>query len=215
MLATRAGFRELGTMSQRLAVHVVDDNHTRRAEIARAALALGHHAEVYADPAELAAHAPRDGIVIALEDAVQGGVSGLIGLLNREGRWLAVIATSASPSIDKAVAAIRQGALDYLPLPLEPARLAAAIDAAVEDGDALRSERARRFEARARLERLSPREREVLALMAAALTNKEIGRSLGISPRTVEIHRTNALTKLAVGHSIAAVTLYRDATSGD
>lgn len=198
-------------MSARLAVHVLDDDHARRAQIARCALALGHHAEVYANPAELAAHAPRDGVVVALEDAVQGGVSGLMGLLNREGRWLAVIATSHSPSIDKAVSAIKQGALDYLPLPLDPQRLAQAIDAVAAEAGAMRAERSRQVSARARLEALSAREREVVALMSRALTNKEIARELGISPRTVEIHRTNALTKLGVGHSIAAVTMYLEA----
>jgi RNA polymerase sigma factor (sigma-70 family) len=201
-------------MPRRLAIHVLDDDHGRRAQIARCAIALGHHAEVYSDPAELAAHAPRDGLVIALEDAVQGGVSGLLGLLNREGRWLAVIATSANPTIDKAVAAIRQGALDYLPLPLQPQRLAQAIGAVAEESETIHAERSRQVEARALVGRLSPREREVVGLMAAARTNKEIGRELGISPRTVEIHRTNALAKLGVGHSIAAVTLFRDAGSG-
>ena len=198
-------------MPPRLAVHVLDDNHARRAQIARCALALGHHAEVYADPAELAAHAPQDGVVVALEDAVQGGVSGLIGLLNREGRWLAVIATSASPSIDKAVSAIKQGALDYLSLPLDPTRLARAIEQVAAEAQALRGDRSRRVAARVRLNSLSTREREVVALMAEALTNKAIARRLGISPRTVEIHRTNALTKLGVDHSIAAVTLYLEA----
>jgi FixJ family two-component response regulator len=198
-------------MPPRLAVHVLDDDHARRAQIARCALALGHHAEVYADPAELAAHAPQDGVVVALEDAVQGGVSGLIGLLNREGRWLAVIATSPTPSIDKAVSAIKQGALDYLPLPLDPERLAQAIEAVAAEAQAMRGDRARRVAARARLESLSVREREVVALMAEALTNKAIARQLGISPRTVEIHRTNALAKLGVGHSIAAVTLFLEA----
>jgi len=48
-------------MSARLAVHVLDDDHARRAQIARCAYALGHHAEVYSDPAELAAHAPDGG----------------------------------------------------------------------------------------------------------------------------------------------------------
>ena len=198
-------------MPPRLAVHVLDDNHARRAQIARCALALGHHAEVYADPAELAAHAPQDGVVVALEDAVQGGVSGLIGLLNREGRWLAVIATSASPSIDKAVSAIKQGALDYLSLPLDPTRLARAIEQVAAEAQALRGDRSRRVAARVRLNSLSTREREVVALMAQALTNKAIARRLGISPRTVEIHRTNALTKLGVGHSIAAVTMFLEA----
>ena len=198
-------------MPPRLAVHVLDDNHARRAQIARCALALGHHAEVYADPAELAAHAPQDGVVVALEDAIQGGVSGLIGLLNREGRWLAVIATSSTPTIDKAISAIKQGALDYLSLPLDPDRLAQAIEAVSAEADALQGDRSRKVAARARLNALSTREREVVALMAQALTNKAIARRLGISPRTVEIHRTNALTKLGVGHSIAAVTMFLEA----
>ena len=198
-------------MPPRLAVHVLDDDHARRAQIARCALALGHHAEVYADPAELAAHAPQDGVVVALEDAVQGGVSGLLGLLNRDGRWLAVIATSRTPSIDKAVSAIKQGALDYLPLPLDPERLAQAIETVAAQAETLSEDRSRRSAARARLAALSAREREVVSLMAAALTNKAIARRLGISPRTVEIHRTNALTKLGVDHSIAAVTLYLEA----
>lgn len=171
-------------------------------------MAMGHHAEVYADPEELAAHAPHDGVVVALEDAMRDGVSGLIGLLNREGRWLAIIATSADPSIDKAVSAIKQGALDYLSLPLDPARLARAIDEVAAEAGRMHAGRSRQVEARARLATLSGREREVVALMARALTNKEIARTLGISPRTVEIHRTHALTKLGVSHSIAAVTLF-------
>ena len=198
-------------MPPRLAVHVLDDNHARRAQIARCALALGHHAEVYADPAELAAHAPQDGVVVALEDAIQGGVSGLIGLLNQEGRWLAVIATSSTPTIDKAISAIKQGALDYLSLPLDPDRLAQAIEAVSAEAEALQGDRSRKVAARARLNALSTREREVVALMAQALTNTAIARRLGISPRTVEIHRTNALTKLGVGHSIAAVTMFLEA----
>ena len=56
-------------MSSRLAIHVLDDDHARRAQIARFAYALGHHAEVYSDPHELAAHAPEGGVVVALEEA--------------------------------------------------------------------------------------------------------------------------------------------------
>ena len=55
------------------------------------------------------------------------------------------------------------------------------------------------------------REREVVGLMANGQTNKEIGRTLGISPRTVEIHRTNALSKLAARHSSEAVRLWLEA----
>lgn len=198
-------------MSSRLAIHVLDDDHARRAQIARFAYALGHHAEVYSDPHELAAHAPEGGVVVALEDAVGGGVSGLRGLLNREGRWLAIIATSTNPSIAKAVQAIKDGALDYLPLPLEEHELSRVLDTVASEATELRARNQRKLDSRARIARLSMREREVVGLMANGQTNKEIGRTLGISPRTVEIHRTNALSKLAARHSSEAVRLWLEA----
>ena len=194
-------------MQPRLPIHVLDSDHGRRAQIARCAYALGHHAEVYSDPAELAAFAPEGGVVVALEDAVRGGVSGLMGLLNREGRWLGVIATSSNPSIAKAVQAIKQGALDYLPLPFDENHLSQAIAKVSAEAEFRRSRQMRQSAAKSRLARLSTREREVVERMAKGLTNKEIGRDLGISPRTVEIHRTNALTKLAARHSAEAIRL--------
>lgn len=194
-------------MQPRLPIHVLDSDHGRRAQIARCAYALGHHAEVYSDPAELAAFAPEGGVVVALEDAIRGGVSGLMGLLNREGRWLGVIATSSNPTIAKAVEAIKQGALDYLPLPLDEQHLSSAIAKVSAEAEFRRSRQMRQGAARSRLARLSPREREVVERMAQGLTNKEIGRELEISPRTVEIHRTNALSKLAARHSAEAIRL--------
>jgi len=201
-------------MSVRLAIHVLDDDHARRAQIARFAYALGHHAEVYSDPHELAAHAPEGGVVVALEDAVGGGVSGLRGLLNREGRWLAIIATSPNPSIAKAVQAIKDGALDYLPLPLEPQQFVRVLQEVAAAAGGVRAPHQRALDARTRIARLSPRERDVVARMARGLTNKEIGRELGISPRTVEIHRTNAIAKLAARHSTEAVRLWLEAGGG-
>jgi FixJ family two-component response regulator len=198
-------------MALRLAIHVLDDDHARRAQIARFAYALGHHAEVYSDPNELAAHAPEGGVVVTLEDAVSGGVSGLRGLLNREGRWLAIIATSPSPSIAKAVQAIKDGALGYLPLPLDKQELSRVLETVASEAIELRAQNQRKLDSKARIARLSLREREVVGLMAGGQTNKEIGRTLGISPRTVEIHRTNALGKLAARHSSEAVRLWLEA----
>lgn len=195
-------------------IHVLDSDHGRRAQIARCAYALGHHAEVYSDPAELAAYAPENGVVVALEDAILGGVTGLMGLLNREGRWLGVIATSSNPSIAKAVQAIKHGALDYLPLPLDEQDLSRAIQKVSAESEFRRVRQMRQNDARFRFAKLSVREREVVDRMAQGLTNKEIGRELSISPRTVEIHRTNALTKLAARHSAEAIRLCLEAGDG-
>src|SRR5687768_14715537 len=161
-------------MASRLAIHVLDDDHARRAQIARFAYALGHHAEVYSDPYELAAHAPEGGVVVALEDAVGGGISGLRGLLNREGRWLAIIATSTNPSIAKAVQAIKDGALDYLPLPLQERELSRVLDTVASEASEQRAQHQRKLDSQARIALLSSREREVVGLMASGQTNKEI-----------------------------------------
>ena len=194
-------------MQPRPPIHVLDGDHDRRDQIVRCAYALGHHAEVFSDPAELLAFAPEGGVVVALEGAVHGGVPGLMGLLNREGRWLAVIVTSSTPSIAKAVQAIRHGALDFLPLPFDEQNLSLAITKASAEAEFRRHRQMRQSAARTRLARLSAREREVVEWMAKGLTNKEMGRELDISPRTVEIHRTNALSKLAARHSAEAIRL--------
>lgn len=214
-LASAGGERKQVAVPPRLAIHVLDDDHARRAQIARCAYALGHHAEVYSDPVELAQYAPEGGVVVALEDVLSGGVSGLRGLLNRQGRWLAIIASSSTPSIAKAVQAIKDGALDYLPLPFEEQQLSRMLETVAGEAAGLRAERQRQIDARARIARLSTREREVVARMASGLTNKAIGRDLGISSRTVEIHRTNALAKLDAGHSAEAVRLWLESGEDD
>ena len=110
---------------------------------------------------------------------------------------------------------------------LPPDQLAAVDNWAASEGIALsRPEAVRRLvakglerhagqiKAEARLARLTTREREVLSGMADGLTNKEIGSKLEISPRTVEIHRTNALSKLGARNSTDAVRTWLEADKG-
>jgi two-component system, LuxR family, response regulator FixJ len=72
--------------------------------------------------------------------------------------------------------------------------------------------RLREVMARSRVQKLTPREREVLAGMADGLSNRLIGDRLAISPRTVEIHRANMLNKLGANHTSEAIRIAVEAS---
>lgn len=201
-------------MEQRLVLHCVDHDSRIRAELARALFDLGCHAEVYSSLRELLDHHPRDGIVLARDNPQLGGIASFIDALGEVGVWLPVIATDTQPTTARIVAAMKAGSLDYLPLPVEAGRLAAMLDAIGDEAERRREARQRMIEARNRIAALSNREREVLEWLAGGSSNKSIARQLDISPRTVEIHRANMMSKLGAKHPADAVRLSFEAGLG-
>jgi two-component system, LuxR family, response regulator FixJ len=198
-------------MDERLALHCIDGDSRSRAELARAAFALGHHAEVYGSVEELAEHQPREGILLARDESDHGGIGVLIEQITALGVWLPVVATGEDPDTDRIVAAIKAGALDFLPLPIQQDRLAAILRRIDEEARNKVAERRRMIAARERIASLSNREREVLEWLIEGSSNKAIARELEISPRTVEIHRANMMTKLGARHAAEAVRLRMEA----
>jgi FixJ family two-component response regulator len=102
------------------------------------------------------------------------------------------------PEVDSAVLAMKAGATDVFPKPIDSERLVRAVrDALRQDiqlGTVARDGR-RSIEVRG-FDQLTPREREVLQLITNGQSNKEAGRELGISPRTIEVHRARVMEKL-------------------
>lgn len=194
-------------MEQRQNLHIVGGSSRSRAEQAHLGFDLGHHCEVYADTAELLSYNPDRGIVLAYDDPERGGVARVLRALAVDGKWLPVVGTSFEPRPGRVVEAIKAGALDYLALPLREERLADAIARIGGEADAYAEARRKMVEARNRIAALSPREREVLDWLAEGCSNKMIARELSISPRTVEIHRANMMSKLGARHAAEAVRL--------
>jgi len=195
----------------RTTLHIVGGESRSRAEQACLAFALGHHAEVYADLEELLDRPPQDGVVIAAEEGRADLVSRLIARLDEHGIWLPVVIATRDPDVDRAVTAIKAGALDYLRLPLEIGAFARRLVGILGEARKYIARHRREIDARCDITLLSPRECQVLELLSAGCANKEIGRRLDISPRTVEIHRSNMMTKLNAGHVADAVRLWIDA----
>lgn len=198
-------------MKHKASLHFINSCSRQRAELAQVGFALGHHCEVYGDLSELAVHPPRDGIIIARDTAEEGGVAMIFDRLGRLGIWLPVIAVDVQPRPNRIVAAIKAGALDYLALPLDPERFTRCLTRIEAEAEQFGAARRRMIEARDRISTLSSREREVLDWSAEGSSNKTIARELDISPRTVEIHRANMMTKLGARHAAEAVRLKLEA----
>lgn len=191
---------------------LVDGDLRRRAAISHDLSGRGIHVEPFETVTELSGHWPRQGLVLIhdLDDAV----SSLTDRLIESGNWLPVVAFGEAPRARRIVNAILQGAIDYIVWPFEDAELTSTLETAPGRAENVGNARLREAAARSRLERLTPREREVLSGMAAGHSNRAIAEQLAISPRTVEIHRSNMLHKIGAAHTSEAVRIAIEASLG-
>lgn len=197
-----------------ITLHIVGGESRSRAEQARIAFGLGHHAEVYADMDELLTRPPRDGLLLLADEETGGFPATTIERLADRGVWLPVVVTAAETNAgtERAVNAIKGGAIDYLTLPLHAADFSTKLPKLIHEASGQAASRRRLIEARGQMSRLSRRESEVLELLSAGSSNKEIARRLEISPRTVEIHRANMMSKLGANHAADAIRTWLDAS---
>ena len=153
---------------------------------------------------------PSHGALMVRQRSMLLPLKHLMTLFGEAGLWLPVIVYSREPRVEQIIEALKNGALDYLCLPISRDRLSDAL-ARVETEGVVRSEGLRKKnEARRRIRQLSAREREVLEWLAEGCSNKAIARHLGISPRTVEIHRATMKEKLGADHPSRLVRLLLD-----
>jgi FixJ family two-component response regulator len=181
---------------ERLTVYIVDDDASVRDSLALMLGLSGYRTALFADAeALLAAWRPQwAGCVVA--DLRLPGRTGLElqAELRARGSVLPFVIITAHGDVPTARAAFQAAAVDFLEKPFDHAQLRAAIDAAFS----MEGRRLERAGDAARLEALTAREREVLEHAAQGLHAKEIAARLGISPRTVEVHKTRIMQKLGV-----------------
>jgi len=118
--------------------------------------------------------------------------------LSTNGVAMPVIVLTGHGDISIAVRAMKAGAVDFIEKPFEKAKLLEAIEAGFAQLDNKAGRATRAHEALTVIAGLTDRERDVLDGLAQGLPNKTIAFDLGISPRTVEVHRANLMTKLSV-----------------
>jgi two-component system response regulator FixJ len=139
---------------------------------------------------------PADCIVADVRMPHMSGLD-LQSLLNKRKAREPLILITGFANINAAVSAIKAGGFDFLEKPVSEPRLVESIRAAVRQAGRQRAQEREHLEAKAVVAALSPREQEVLLLAARGLTSREIAGQLGISPRTVEVHRAAVMHKTA------------------
>lgn len=146
-------------------------------------------------------------------DVRMPGLSGLElqNYLNKLSRNLPIIFVSAHGDIEMAVRAIRNGAMDFLPKPVDDEKLLSSIERAVENAFSELHKKESIHEAKKRWALLSPREQEVARLVAQGELNKIIADELGITERTVQVHRANACQKLGVRNAVGLLQMIEKA----
>jgi two-component system response regulator FixJ len=178
-------------------VHVVDDDEAVRDSLRFMLEQEGLSVRTYADAhALLATELPPLGCVVT--DFRMPEIDGLQlqSRLARQGVRLPVILMTAYGDISMAVRALKAGAADILEKPFEDRQLVAALKRAFVSVGEAAAHSAAGIAAAAKIALLTSREHEVLELLAKGKSTKEIGRTLGTSPRTIDVHRARVFQKL-------------------
>jgi two-component system response regulator FixJ len=187
-------------MADKKLVHIVDDEDAIRRSAAFMLKTSGYAVQTWASGIDFLKEAGTVETGCVLLDVRMPGMDGLTVQRTLAERGIAapVIILTGHGDISIAVQAMKAGAVDFLEKPFERERLLSAIEAAYDRIRDAGTAAGRAAEAEVRIAALTPREQDVLRGLAQGFPNKTIAYDLGISARTVEVHRANLMTKLDV-----------------
>ncbi|MBB3808555.1 response regulator FixJ [Pseudochelatococcus contaminans] len=179
-------------------VHVIDDDESVRDSLSFLLGGMNLTVLTYSSAETFLEQRPWGLGGCIVSDVRMPGMSGidLLRTLKERGIGLPLIVITGNADIPLAVEAMKAGASDFLEKPFDDEVLLAAIEKALGTHPKTSHVNADTIEVNQRLQSLTTREREVLDCLVTGLSNKNIASELGISPRTVEVHRAHVMTKM-------------------
>ncbi|MBP6765825.1 MAG: response regulator transcription factor [Rubrivivax sp.] len=204
-------------MNQTPLIQLVDDDAAVRDSLALLIGTVGLRVVPWAHPQAFMDGFDREAIGAIVLDVRMPGLGGLqvLDLLREQGVDTPVLMLTGHGTVAMCRRAFKGGAAEFLEKPVDDQALLDALQAAVRQHVRSRQRHAAGREARERFAQLSPREREVLGFIVAGLTNKEIGRALVLSPRTVENHRAHLFAKLGAASLAQLILQYAQLVDED
>jgi len=182
-------------------VFVVDDDASVRRALARLLQADGLNVATFASAQAFLHHGRPDAPACLVLDVRMPELDGL-GLqrsLNEANSALPIVFITGHGDIPMSVRAMKAGAVDFLPKPFDDQELLSAVRQAIAKDLQGQRERASTAELQERADTLTAREHEVMALVVTGLLNKQIGHRLGVSEKTIKVHRGQAMRKMRAG----------------
>ena len=188
-------------MNEPLIVHVVDDEAPVRDSLSWLLGSVGLEVRTHPDGEAFLAHMVPERAGCVLLDIRMPGLSGIEVLerMSSSTPTLPVIVLTAHADVPLAVRAMRLGAFDFIEKPYSDNLLLERVQQALRRRETQRDRDAAVARTREAFQRLSPREREVLAHVIEGRSNKMIARELGLSIKTIEVHRASLMQKMGAG----------------
>ena len=208
-ISLNSGFKLTGILlCMRKIIHIVDDDASVRGATSFLLSSHGYSPRIYESGTEFLQQANLDE-GCALLDLHMADMSGLdvLEALREADTGLPVIMLTGHGDVATAVQALKLGAADFIQKPYDECDLVAAIERAFASGSRDSGRHEAKRAALQRLERLSPRETQVLRGLLCGMTNKEMARLLELSPRTVEMHRSTMMADLGVDAAADAIRI--------
>lgn len=181
-------------------VVVVDDDQSVRQSVARLVRAAGYSAKTFSSPVQFLKQPLPPGPACLVLDFFMDGLNGLEvqQALHGNARNIPIVFLSGHGDVRIATTAMKGGADDFLEKPFKPDQLMGAVRHAIECDREASAARADHDEVVRRYKSLTAREREVMDLVVQGLLNKQVAAELGISEKTVKVHRGRAMEKMRV-----------------